>query len=95
MIEFITSTEQGVAEIPALLKSEPVYAVVTGGGYDDEAFGKMKEAADTAGCKSVPWLRPDRTKPGPQDIGPDYPRVIAERAKAGLDSISGSDIVFF
>jgi hypothetical protein len=86
------SVEQGVAEIPTLLKEETVFAIMLGGGYDDEAFGKIKEAV---GNGPVPWLRPDKTKPGPKDLGPGYPKIIAERAKAGLDNISGSGIAFY
>ena len=77
VIRFITSTEQGVAEIPHL---KDVYAIITGGGYDDEAFAKLKEA----GGESVAWLRPDKTKPEPKDLGPDYPKIVGERAKNAL-----------
>lgn len=98
VVSFITSAEQGIAEIPPLLKDKPLLAVVLGGGYNDEDFGKMKEAAQAAGSKSVPWLRPDMTKGGPKDIGPDYPKVVAERAKTalmGMKSGDGSDLVLF
>lgn len=92
MITFITSTEQGVAEIPTLLKEGPVHAIVIGGGYDDEAFTAFKAATEAAGCKPVHWLRADKTKPGPKDIGPDYPKIVGGRAKAALKSISGPGI---
>ena len=64
-----------------------VFAIVAGGGYDDKAFTMMKEATEAAGCKPVPWLRADTTKPGPKDLGPGYAKIVAERAKAGLNGI--------
>lgn len=84
--------EQGVAEIPPLLKGDkPIFAVLTGGGFNDEEFAKVKGAADAAGCKSVPWLRPDKTKPRPADGGPEYAKVVGQRSKDGLKSIEGSN----
>lgn len=83
------SIEEGVSEIPGLLKGGDIFAVVTGGGYDDEAFGTLKKSADDAGCPQVPWLRPDKSKPGPQQmgVGISHANVIAERTKAILDEL--------
>lgn len=78
--------EQGIAEIPSAL--DKVFAVVTGGGYDDEAFAKMKDA--TIGCKEIPWLRPDKTKPGPQGLPTEYAKAVAQRTKDTLNSIDRS-----
>jgi hypothetical protein len=89
VIKFITSMEQGISELPQTLKDHAVYAIVLGGGYDDEAFDKLKEATETAGCEPVPWLRPAMTAPSPKEIGADYPKVIGERAKAVLKNLNG------
>lgn len=89
VLAFIMSPEQGIAEIPSLLNGDKsVYAILTGGGFDDEEFAKVKAAADAAGCKPLPWLRPDKTKPRPADVfGGEYAKLIAQRARDGLESI--------
>jgi hypothetical protein len=82
--------EQGVEEIPRLMKEQDIYAIITGGGYDDEAFAKMKDATD----KPVPWLRPDKTRGSPQDLGPGYPKIVGERAKAALKDANPGIIMY-
>lgn len=47
----------------------------------------VKNATEAAGCKHVPWLRADKTKPGPKDLGPGYANIVAERAKVGLNGV--------
>jgi hypothetical protein len=94
VIHVILAPEAGVAEIPSLLQGEalpksdnigtqnytnPVAAIITGGGYDDENFAKMKKACEGKG--SVPWLRPNRSTPTPP-LGPAYGKAIVERVKA-------------
>jgi hypothetical protein len=64
--------------------SSKALAVVTGGGYDDEAFETMRKACE--GKSSVPWLRPDLSVARPP-IGPQYGGQIAERAKQCLEGL--------
>jgi hypothetical protein len=96
VVHFITSTEQGVAEIPPALQGDnaPI-AVILGGGYDDEAAAAMRKAVEGAG-KKIPWLRPDMTKPGPGQVGPNYAQVVGQRAKDALSSVSpDSDVILY
>jgi hypothetical protein len=86
--------ETGKQQIPALLRGEkpessgstlgsknyektPV-AILLGAGFDDDAVQELREAAK--GTKSVPWLRPDTTKPTPP-LGPQYGKAMVERIK--------------
>lgn len=91
VVRFIMTPEQGIAEIPSLLKGDkPIFAILAGGGFNDEEFAKVKEAADAAGCKAVPWLRPDKTKPRPADpMSPEYAKVVGQRSKDGLKAVEG------
>jgi hypothetical protein len=91
----------GTIEIPVLLRGEvPVptetetlgsrdyskraTAVIAGAGYDDAAVKEMREACQ--GASSVPWLRPDLTKPVPP-VGPGYGEAVVERIKVLLKDL--------
>ena len=108
----ILTPEAGVAEIPLLVQGEslpksdnigtqnyqkPPVAVVTGGGYDDESFEKMKKACEGKG--NVLWLRPDLTTPTPP-LGPEYGKAMVSRVKACMKKLAedgemGGDGVYF
>ncbi|KAF2181768.1 hypothetical protein K469DRAFT_791471 [Zopfia rhizophila CBS 207.26] len=76
VIHIILTPTAGAADIPSILSgnappdhaanlgsqnyANPPVAVVTGGGYDDEAFNSMKDACRNV--KAVPWVRPDKSK---------------------------------
>ena len=113
-IHIILTPAAGISEIPAILRGEapplgesenigtrdyskkPI-AVVAGGGYDDAAISQMREAC--AGVLSVPWLRPDITKPAPP-LGPEYGKAMVARVKACLKELESEgklagDAVYF
>ncbi|KAK2731036.1 hypothetical protein FQN55_005168 [Onygenales sp. PD_40] len=69
--------------------SEAPFAVVIGGGYDDEAVAELEEAckaelANMTGKATIPWLRVDKTKPAPPPGGPEYGNAVAGRTKECL-----------
>ncbi|KAH8697111.1 hypothetical protein BGW36DRAFT_427084 [Talaromyces proteolyticus] len=68
-------------------------AIVTGGGYSDDDFAKMRKACE--GLSSVPWLRhdlsnsfdPSNARP---KLGLEYGKQIAERVKNCLKELAES-----
>ena len=56
-----------------------------GGGYNDEAFAKIREACE--GKSDVPWLRPDMSKPTPP-LGPEYGKHMVGRVKVCLKELA-------
>ncbi|KAI9043193.1 uncharacterized protein KD926_004376 [Aspergillus affinis] len=94
VIHFVTTTEAGVVQIPALLRGEKndpsnsalgskdydwgVGAIILGAGYDDQAIQILRDASQ--GLKPVPWLRPDTSKPAPP-LGPEYGKALVARIK--------------
>ena len=66
--------------------SKTAVAVVTGGGYEDDDVEMMRDACRVEGCKAVPWLRPDLSKPTPP-LGPEYGRHMVARVKACLAAL--------
>lgn len=102
VIHVILSPAEGTSIIPALLRGETpptsdstnigtqdytnkAVAVVTGGGYDDAAVSEMREACK--GASTVPWLRPDLSKPTPP-LGPEYGKHMVERVKTCLRKLA-------
>ncbi|ORY16119.1 hypothetical protein BCR34DRAFT_584577 [Clohesyomyces aquaticus] len=101
-IHIITSVEQGTTDIPLLLtgKTPPNHAgnggtkkyasvpvaIITGGGYDDEAFDTLKAACKDV--KEVPWFRPDMSRMSemPSTVE-DYARAVSERCKIALKAL--------
>jgi hypothetical protein len=94
VVQFIQSVEVGKKQIPSLLRGEtpdssgsslgtknyektPV-AVLLGAAFNDHDIEELREAAK--GTKSVPWLRPDVTKPTPPP-GPEYGKAMVARIK--------------
>jgi hypothetical protein len=74
------------------------------GGYDDDSYEMIRQAATAENCQKVFWVRPDMTKGGPPPGGPppppSYAKEVAERTKNKLDELrSGGaeegDLVFF
>lgn len=65
--------------------SSPPVAVILGGGYNDEDIDLMFAAAqrDADGKNTIPWLRPDLTKPAPP-LGPEYGKALVARIKTLL-----------
>ncbi|KAF7537062.1 hypothetical protein G7054_g4022 [Neopestalotiopsis clavispora] len=105
VIHFVMTPESGVVQIPAILKgeqqvpadselgskdySQPVAAVILGGGYDDAAVDTMLQATkqqEGSGARAVPWLRPDLTKPAPP-LGPAYGKAMVRRVKELLPQL--------
>ncbi|KAK2796914.1 hypothetical protein FQN50_009373 [Emmonsiellopsis sp. PD_5] len=69
--------------------SEAPFAVLIGGGYDDQAVAELEEAckadlSNMIGKTTIPWLRVDTTKPAPPPGGPEYGNAVAGRAKECL-----------
>lgn len=106
MIHFVMSVEEGVRDLPLILSgSTPVNegsglgskrysrfpkAVVLGGGYDDEAITRLREAvAVSPGTIKVPWLKadPNKTKAGPTPGTDEYCRSAASRMKHTLGTL--------
>ncbi|KAF2966280.1 hypothetical protein GQX73_g7290 [Xylaria multiplex] len=61
--------------------SKSPIAIILGGAFDDAGIEVMKEASE--GTRSIPWLRPDLTKPTPP-LGPEYGKAMVVRIKALL-----------
>lgn len=86
--------ETGLSQIPAILRGERdvpsdselgskdygrgVGAVILGAGYENEDIQRLRDAAGP--LSTVPWLRPDTTKPAPP-LGPEYGKALVERIK--------------
>ncbi|KAJ4356034.1 uncharacterized protein N0V89_004061 [Didymosphaeria variabile] len=101
VIHFVLTPEAGKTQIPALLRGEKevtsdsglgsknyeraVEAVLLGAGYSDEEVEEMREAS--AGIKSMPWLRPDTSKPAPP-LGPEYGKALVARIKKTLKELN-------
>ena len=92
VVKFITSTVEGVSEIPPVLQDRKAVAVVTGGGYDDAAVEEMR-AALAPDARSLAWLRLDMAKPAPP-LGPEYANVLVKRLKEKLREVfeSGEEV---
>jgi broad specificity phosphatase PhoE len=92
VVKFVSSLEEGLSAVPSLLRSQDdIFGVVLGGGYDDQAFKKIREAA---GDNDAFWLRADMTKGAPPKPGheAEYAQDVAHRTKAKLDELrNGSD----
>jgi hypothetical protein len=102
VIHFVKNPETAMTEIPALLRGDKtvssqselgtknyelgVGAVILGAGYDDQAVKQLREAAGRV--SSVPWLRPDTTKPTPP-LGPAYGQVLVDRIKEAVKDLQG------
>ncbi|PYI10293.1 hypothetical protein BO78DRAFT_404402 [Aspergillus sclerotiicarbonarius CBS 121057] len=100
VIHFVMTPESGAVQIPALLRGETdvpfdselgskdysrgIAAIILGGGYEDAGIYLMREAAK--GIKSVPWLRPDLSKPAPP-LGPEYGKAMVERIKVTVKEL--------
>ncbi|KAJ5760929.1 hypothetical protein N7520_008085 [Penicillium odoratum] len=103
VIHFIMTPEAGLVQIPALLRGEAdvpsdselgsksyergVGAIILGAGYEDEDIQRLREAAGT--LSTVPWLRPDTTKPAPP-LGPAYGQALVERIKETVNELQAS-----
>ncbi|OKL63923.1 hypothetical protein UA08_00475 [Talaromyces atroroseus] len=95
--------ETGVVQIPALLRGDKigpsqselgtknyergVSAIILGAGYDDQAIKQLREAAGSV--SSVPWLRPDTTKPTPP-LGAAYGQALVDRIKETVKRLQGN-----
>jgi hypothetical protein len=67
--------------------SRPPKAVIFGGGYDDEAIKKLRQAvASSQGVIKVPWLKADlkKTESGPTPGTEAYCASAAARMKESL-----------
>ncbi|KAE8383713.1 hypothetical protein BDV26DRAFT_250673 [Aspergillus bertholletiae] len=96
VIHFITTTEAGEQQIPALLRGEKdsnnIPTTTIGSGNYDRGVGAVILGAGyddqavqqlrdaAAGLASVPWLRPDLGLPAPP-LGPEYGRALVARIK--------------
>ncbi|KAK9775321.1 hypothetical protein SCAR479_07997 [Seiridium cardinale] len=106
VIHFILTPAGGAAQIPAILKGEqsvptdselgskdysrsPI-CVILGGGYDDASIELMMAAAKDQGARSVPWLRPDLSKPAPP-LGPEYGKALVQRIKELIPQLERED----
>ncbi|KAI9934815.1 hypothetical protein MW887_000432 [Aspergillus wentii] len=100
------SVEDGVRNLPLILSgSTPVNeesslgsknysalpkAVVLGGGYDDDALTRLREAvARSPETVRIPWLKADleKTKGGPTPGSEEYCRAAASRIKHTLRTV--------
>jgi hypothetical protein len=95
--------ESGAVQIPAILRGETdvpsdsalgsknysrgIRAIILGAGYDDEATEILRNAA--RGIKSLPWLRPDLSKPAPP-LGPEYGKALVARIKETVKELQGN-----
>ena len=61
-------------------------AVLTGGGWDDEAFAALR--ASCLGVSTVPWLRPDMTNMSVPFSDPGYVTHLTGRAKECLKKLA-------
>ncbi|KAJ5785299.1 uncharacterized protein N7503_010511 [Penicillium pulvis] len=105
VIHFVMTLNAGLDQIPALLKGETevpshtelgsnnyargVGAIILGAGYEDEDIRQLREAATP--FSSVPWLRPDTTKPAPP-LGPAYGQALVERIKETVNGLQASGV---
>jgi hypothetical protein len=76
--------------------SQPAQAVIMGMGFSNLDAADMRAACQV---KTIPWLRPDTTKPAPS-LGPEYGKAMAERIKNRLKELMqqgkmGQDGVFW
>jgi hypothetical protein len=94
VVQFVMSPESGVEQIPAILRgdksvssdsqlgskdySKTPICIILGGGYDDASTEILMNAAKDV--KSLPWLRPDSSKPSPP-VGPEYGKALVQRIK--------------
>ena len=100
VVHFIQTIDAGKQQIPALLRGDnpgssssslgsknyertPI-AVLLGAAFDDQGVQELKEAAK--GAKSVPWLRPDTSKPTPPP-GPEYGKAMVTRIKEKMKDL--------
>lgn len=121
MIHFVMSVEDGIRNLPLILSgSTPVNdksslgskdysalpkAVILGGGYDDEAITRLRDAITSSpGTVKIPWLKadPDKTTAGPTPGSEEYCRAAASRIKETLGTLlekgdleSGDDETFY
>ena len=71
--------------LAALLNGKEIQFVVMGGGFTMADFEECHQGNAT----SVPWFRPETTKPGysgPPPTGPPSPDVVAGKLRKGLDA---------
>ncbi|OCK79666.1 hypothetical protein K432DRAFT_248738, partial [Lepidopterella palustris CBS 459.81] len=100
VIHFILSPSAGASEIPSILAgtfpptitnlgtqnhSKPPAAIITGSPlYDDAGIAEMRDACKDSAVK-VPWLRLDKSKPGPPPgPGKEYGEALVARIKVCL-----------
>ena len=57
--------------------------MVLGAGFGNDEVKAMRDACSAEGCKKVPWLRPDLSKPTPP-VGPEYGYHMAGRVESCL-----------
>ena len=82
------STEQGVEQIPALLRGqESIFAVVLGGAYDEAAYNTIRKATTGSDYQKVHWLRADMSQVPQGPPGPGYAQIVARRSKDKLEEL--------
>lgn len=67
--------------------SRPPKAVILGGGYDDEAIARLRQAViSLQGTFEVPWIKADlkKTEAGPTPGTDEYCNSAASRIKEAL-----------
>ncbi|KAJ6136881.1 hypothetical protein N7497_012133 [Penicillium chrysogenum] len=106
VIHFITSVEDGTTNLPLILSgnspkreesslgskiySQPPKAVIFGGGYDDEAIEKLRQAvAGSQRVLQVPWLKADlkKSESGPPPGTEAYCTSAAARMRESLKTL--------
>jgi len=79
-----STVEDAKKALDDLLSGKEIQFVVQGGGFTMADFQELHQGSAT----SVPWFRPETTKPGydgPPPTGPPSPEVVASKLRKGLD----------
>lgn len=83
----VSSSNEEAAALGTHDYSEKAAAILLGAGYDDDAVKEMRAACGD--YLSIPWLRPDNSKPAPP-LGPEYGKALVARAKETLAELKSN-----
>lgn len=83
----VISSNEEAAALGTHDYSEKAAAILLGAGYDDDAVKEMRAACGD--YLSIPWLRPDTSKPAPP-LGPEYGKALVARAKETLAKLKSN-----
>ncbi|KAK5945172.1 hypothetical protein PMZ80_002376 [Knufia obscura] len=79
-----SSVDDAKKALSALLNGKEIQFVAMGGGFTMADFEELHQG----NAASIPWYRPETTKPGydgPPMTGPPSPETVASKLRKGLD----------